>query len=100
MAREADRSKAHQNITARYIHTFSLALSRALSLALMRTRFRFHVRILSPLCDRSSFFFLVSRLQKMAKEVDLNKTSHGCELFFWDFCYSIIGPAREERPVS
>jgi hypothetical protein len=92
MAREADLSKAHQ-----HMHTFSLALSRALSLALMRTRSRFHVRTLLPLCARSSS---VSRLQKMAKVVDLKKTSHGCELFFWDFCYSIIGPAREERPVS
>ena len=36
----------------------------------------------------------------MQREVDLNKTSHGCEAFFWDYCYSIIGPAREERPVS
>jgi hypothetical protein len=90
MAREADLSKAHQ-----HIHTFSL--SCALSLALMRTRSHFHVRNLSPSCARSSS---VSGLQIMAKVVDLNKTSHGCESFFWDFCYSIVGPAREERPVS
>ena len=26
-------------------------------------------------------------------------TKHGCEKFYWEYCYSIIGTAQEERPV-
>jgi len=26
------------------------------------------------------------------------KTTHGCEKFFWDMCFGIIGPANKPRP--
>ena len=62
-----------------------------------------HVRPYTPFLTHMPSYvrwLALSGLQKMEREVDLNKTSHGCEAFFWDYCYSIIGPAREERPVS